>query len=138
MENMKFFAQLFDLIDGVDLTIKAERRAGKITLRVLPKTTDTIQPAVVTGTPEELDAGFFQAISLPINQNKGLIIELDEMHKSLQSAKRVTEAKVKIAETPVKEEKKVEPVKKSKPVAKKAITKKVTPKKLEPVGDMFG
>lgn len=84
---MNFFQQLFNQIDGIPVQMTFQRKNGKITISVLPTTTASIAPAIVTGTPEELEVGFFEAIAAPISDAKGLQVQLDAMKASLESAK---------------------------------------------------
>lgn len=87
---MNFFQNIFELTDGIDVTISIKRKNGKLTLSVLPQTTATIQPAIITGTPEELDAGFFDAVKAPIETAKGLKLSLDNFKKSVDMAHKET------------------------------------------------
>ena len=107
-----FFQQLFDLTDGIDVSIKVKRKNGKLTLSVLPETTAVLTPAIITGTPEELDAGFFDAIKAPIETAIGLKTDLEQFAISAKVAKELEETK---------------------PDTKKSTDEKSTPKSKKPV-----
>jgi PRTRC genetic system protein E len=94
---MNFFQQLFEQLDGIDLTLNVKRKNGKITLSVLPQTAGTISPALITGTPDELDEGFFEAIKVPIQEAKGLNVDLANLETSIKTAKEKKEADLKEA-----------------------------------------
>jgi len=86
---MNFFQQMFDLMDGIDVTITMKRKNGKLTMSVLPQTAAVISPALITGTPEELEEGFFNAIRVPMDTAKGLKAELAQFNESVENAKNV-------------------------------------------------
>lgn len=123
---MHFFQQLFDQLDGIDLNLTIKRKNGKMTVMVLPQTLATISPAIITGTPDELQEGFFEAIKAPLTTAKGLNVELANLEASIKTAKKTKEADLKKVTAPEekpskKPEKKVD--------AKKAAEVKETPKK---------
>lgn len=116
---MSFFQQLFEAIDGVTVTITAVRKNDKLTLSVLPgSNTKDIAPAIITGTPEELEEGFFPAMRHPIDQVKGLQVQMDEFQKSANAVKDQAEKKKtpekktekKAEKKPAKKNEKPEPV----------------------------
>lgn len=84
---MNFFQQMFDLIDGIDVNINIKRKNGKLTMSVLPQTASSITPALITGTPDELDEGFFDAIKVPLDTAKGLKADLEQFNASVANAK---------------------------------------------------
>jgi PRTRC genetic system protein E len=86
---MNFFQQIFDLMDGIDVTITMKRKNGKLTMSVLPQTAAVISPALITGTPQELEEGFFNAIRVPMDTAKGLKAELEQFNQSVDNAKNV-------------------------------------------------
>jgi PRTRC genetic system protein E len=118
---MNFFQQMFDLMDGIDVTITMKRKNGKLTMSVLPQTASSISPALITGTPDELDEGFFDAIKVPLETAKGLKAELDQYNST------VAAASAKAKEIP--EEKPV--ATKAKPVVKPTVKKSKKPKMIE-------
>ncbi|HXR84290.1 MAG TPA: PRTRC system protein E, partial [Hanamia sp.] len=130
--DMNFFQQLFEKIDGIDLSLNIKRKNGKITLSVLPQTAGTISPALITGTPEELDAGFFEAVKAPIAEAKGLSVDLNNLQESIKEAKAKKEADLKEAAKNAKPA--APPAKKSNEAAKKPA-KKIEKAKEKPVKD---
>ena len=94
---MHFFQQLFEQLDGIDVTLTVKRKNGKMTIMVLPQTLATISPAIITGTPDELQEGFFEAVKAPIVEAKGLNVELANMEASIKTAKEKKEIDLKEA-----------------------------------------
>jgi PRTRC genetic system protein E len=92
-----FFRKLYDLMDGVDLTIEAQRINGQLSLRVLPKTLASIKPVSLKGTPEELEEGFFNAIALPVTNAKELKVDLEQFYKSIETVKADNDEKLAAA-----------------------------------------
>lgn len=122
-----FFTSFSPFLDGLDITIKLKRSAVKLTIEVLPVTGTVIAPVQITGTAEELDDGFFEAITKPIEKAVALKVDLDEYIKSM--------VKKDIEEVKNPEVKPEPKVKRTKSEAKKAITKTVKEKRVAP--DMF-
>jgi PRTRC genetic system protein E len=117
-----FFQQLYPLIDGIDITMKVKRKNGRLTISVLPETTSVISPAILTGTPEELDNGFFAAVSAPISDAKGLKVDLENYKKSIEKSKEKPKTETEKAKAEVS----------SKPTAGKKQKEKPKAKKEEP------
>ena len=69
---MNFFQQLNDLLIGVDLKLEIKRTGNVLKVSALPSTKATMNPITITGTPEEIDAGFFEAIQKPLEDAQGL------------------------------------------------------------------
>lgn len=129
---MNFFQQLEQQFPDADLNIRVKTKSGSTTVSVLPvsKTENDIEPVIITGTPEELDAEFFNLVSKPIETTKAAIVNLEEQEKSVKEA---TEAKPTPKPAAAKG-------KDSKPAPKKE-TKKADSKKEKPApveGDLFG
>lgn len=68
------------MTESVDLTIVIRKTNGQLTVSTLPKSNglkdeaqNHIVPLTVTGTPQELDTGFLQAVTRPIQKACGLI-----------------------------------------------------------------
>ncbi|HXS55773.1 MAG TPA: PRTRC system protein E [Hanamia sp.] len=137
--DMNFFQQLFEQLDGIDLTLNIKRKNGKITLSVLPQTAGVISPALITGTPAELDEGFFDAVKAPIQEAKGLNVSLANLEASIKTAKEKKEADLKEASKAVKKDT-AKPAEKSSAKGKKDAAKKPE-KEVEkaeaPVPDLF-
>ena len=74
------------MTESVDLTIVIRKTNGQLTVATLPKSNglkdeaqNHIVPLTVTGTPQELDTGFLQAVTRPIQKACGLISNMEEL-----------------------------------------------------------
>lgn len=94
-----FFTQISQLMtQGVDLTIVIRRKENELIVSTLPKSNTLkdeaqhqIIPLTLTGSPAELDAGFMQAIALPMQRTTGLLVNLEQFEE--QAAKASKESK---------------------------------------------
>lgn len=84
-----FFTQINQIMaQRVDLTLVIHKSNGQLTVSVLPKANglkdtaqDHIVPLVVTGTPEELDYGFFMSITQPVQKASGLLSNMQQFEE---------------------------------------------------------
>lgn len=84
-----FFTQFNQLMAGsVDITLVIHKSATGMTVSVLPKSNglkdeaqNHIVPLTLSGTPEELDGGFFQIIARPVQKVSGLLTNMAEFEK---------------------------------------------------------
>jgi len=122
---MTFFERIFPMLDGVDVTINMKRKGDTITIGITPNALKDIQPAIVTGTAEELDEKFFETVAFVSGSSKEAIANIEDFKKSVdeavedeksdsgkgkKTAKKPTPAKEKPkANATPKEEKKPEP-----------------------------
>lgn len=94
------------MTESVDLTIVIRKTNGQLTVSTLPKSNglkdeaqNHIVPLTVTGTPQELDTGFLQAIARPIQKTCGLLSNMAQFEaqaeKAAASSKAAKEAKSK-------------------------------------------
>ena len=94
------------MTESVDLTIVIHKTNGQLTVSTLPKSNglkdeaqNHIVPLTVTGTPQELDTGFLQAVTRPIQKTCGLISNMAQFEaqadKAAASSKAAKEAKSK-------------------------------------------
>ena len=94
------------MTESVDLTIVIRKANGQLTVSTLPKSNglkdeaqNHIVPLTVTGTPQELDTGFLQAVTRPIQKACGLISNMAQFEaqadKAAASSKAAKEAKSK-------------------------------------------
>lgn len=102
-----FFTAIHQMMtESVDLTIVIRKANGQLTVSTLPKSNglkdeaqNHIVPLTVTGTPQELDAGFLQAVTRPIQKACGLISNMAQFEaqadKAAASSKAAKEAKSK-------------------------------------------
>ena len=80
IHTIMFFTTIHQMMtDGVDLTLVIRKANGQLTVSTLPKSNglkdeaqNHIVPLTVSGLPQELDAGFLQAIARPIQKAAGL------------------------------------------------------------------
>ena len=102
-----FFTAIHQMMtESVDLTIVIRKTNGQLTVSTLPKSNglkdeaqNHIVPLTVTGTPQELDSGFLQAVTRPIQKACGLISNMAQFEaqadKAAASSKAAKEAKSK-------------------------------------------
>lgn len=102
-----FFTAINQMMtESVDLTIVIRKTNGQLTVSTLPKSNglkdeaqNHIVPLTVTGTPQELDTGFLQAVTRPIQKACGLISNMAQFEaqadKAAASSKAAKEAKSK-------------------------------------------
>lgn len=127
---MKLFKTLSGILgEGCSVTISIAQKDGQMTVGVLPGNNivkdaakSKIIPLNITGTPDELDEGFIDAIAQPVARTSGLLVDMAAYEKAEEEAKvkskmeeerKATEAKkrkefnayVELARTNLKEEK---------------------------------
>ena len=89
-----FFTQINQLMaQSVDITMVIRKSATGMTVSVLPKSNglkdeaqNHIVPLTLSGLPEELDAGFMNAIANPIRKVSGLLTNMAEFEKQADKA----------------------------------------------------
>lgn len=84
---------------GDSLTIVITKAGDKLVTSIVPRKSglkdnakDMILPLVLTGTPDELDAEFIQAVSTPIRKTTGILTNLREFEKSTEVAEANSKA----------------------------------------------
>ena len=105
-----FFTAINQMMtEGVDLTLVIRKANGQLTVSTLPKSNglkdeaqNHLVPLTVSGLPQELDAGFLQAVARPIQKAAGLISNMAQFEA--QAEKAASESKA-AKETKVKETK---------------------------------
>lgn len=126
---MNFFQQLAQAgAQKVDLTMRIMQKENKLTVNIIPGVkSNTIKPLLITGTPQELDDGFFKTMSPVITEITGLVTNAEEVKKDLQQKKTTA------ASAPPKKEKHSSGSHKQAPkkAAKKEGVKKAEKKKPE-------
>ena len=74
-----FFQAINQMITaGTDLSINIRRVNNNLTVAVVPRRSgvkdgERIVPLILNGTPEELDAGFLQAVGTPVQKAQGIL-----------------------------------------------------------------
>lgn len=105
-----FFKSISQFTPGVDLQINITAGKGdELTVSVFPKkkvndpAAIMIKPIVVTGTPEEIDAGLIALITEPLQKTSGLLSNIKKYEDSLATAAANTKAEKDKAEKEKKE-----------------------------------
>ncbi len=89
-----FFQSIHQMIAaGTDLSINIKKVDNKLTVAVMPKRANLkdeaqqlMVPLILSGQPEELDAGFLQAIITPVQKAQGILTNLEVFEKQAQQA----------------------------------------------------
>lgn len=108
-----FFTAIHQMMtDGVDLTLVIRKANGQLTVSTLPKSNglkdeaqNHIVPLTVSGLPQELDAGFLQAIARPIQKTAGLISNMAQFEAQAEKAASESKAAKEQKAKETKEEK---------------------------------
>lgn len=109
---MNFFKTLSEINPGLDVNLQIKMLDGKLAVSVLPQGVSNISPVVLTGTAEEIDEGFMNAITKPLENTHGLKVALKEHEDSLKAAE--AEKKKKEKDKPAASKKDKAPKAKSK------------------------
>lgn len=130
--DMNFFEQLA-AAGNVDLSIRILQKGDKLTLNITPGSmAATIQPIIITGTPAELDEGFFTTVFPAVTEIAGMATNLKEVKEEV--TKKVAAAtKSKPEPAPATEKKEAKPIVEKKPEPVKEVKKVAAP-----VNDLFG
>ena len=102
-----FFQNLAQHAPNLDVQIRIMAKDGKLTVSVLPMTTEKFKAITVTATPEELDADFIEAIIQPVTS---AVTIKDQVAGQLTDHPAPAETKADVPAPPAEAEK---PVKKS-------------------------
>ena len=94
-----FFTAIHQMMtESVDLTIVIRKANGQLTVSTLPKSNglkdeaqNHIVPLTVTGTPQELDTGFLQAVTRPIQKACGLISNMAQFEAQADKGRQGSE-----------------------------------------------
>ena len=104
-----FFQTINQMITaGTDLSINIRRVSNNLTVAVVPRRSgvkdgERIVPLILNGTPEELDAGFLQAVSTPVQKAQGILANLETFEKQAEQAASQSKAAKSAAEKESKE-----------------------------------
>ena len=93
---------------GTDLSINIRRVNSNLTVAGVPrragvKDGERIVPLILNGTPEELDAGFLQAVGTPVQKAQGILTNLETFEKQAEQAVSQSKAARSAAEKESKE-----------------------------------
>lgn len=87
---MSFFKSISEVIGSVDLQLNIKKKGDVISVMVTPrgnikdKAAENIAPLVLSGTPEELDEGFANAVKAPIQKVSGIISNIETFEKGAE------------------------------------------------------
>ena len=104
-----FFQAINQMITaGTDLSINIRRVNNNLTVAVVPRRSgvkdgERIVPPILNGTPEELDAGFLQAVGTPVQKAQGILTNLETFEKQAEQAVSQSKAARSAAEKESKE-----------------------------------
>lgn len=90
--TIMFFQAINQMITaGTDLSINIRRVNNNLTVAVVPRRSgvkdgERIVPLILNGTPEELDAGFLQAVGTPLQKAQGILTNLETFEKQAEQA----------------------------------------------------
>lgn len=111
---MNLFKTLSEVLgNGCTATISIAQKDGIMTVGVLPgnnlvkdSAKNKIVPLNVSGTPEELDEGFVEAIAEPVRKTAGLLVDMAAYEQATEEAKAKSkmEEEKKVAEANRKKE----------------------------------
>lgn len=95
-----FFQTINQVITaGADLSINIRRVNDKLAVSVMPRRAslkdsagEQLVPLVLNGTPEELDAGFLQAIATPMQKAQGILSNLEAFEKQAEQVSSQSKA----------------------------------------------
>lgn len=102
-----FFTAIHQMMtEGVDLTLVIRKTDGQLAVSTLPKSNglkdeaqNHLVPLTVSGLPQELDAGFLQAIARPVQKATGLLTNMArfeaQAEKAASESKAAKDAKAK-------------------------------------------
>ena len=100
------------MTEGVDLTLVIRKANGQLTVSLLPKSNglkdeaqNHLVPLTVSGHPQELDAGFLQAVARPIQKTTGLISNMAQFEAQAEKAASESKAAKETKAKETKEEK---------------------------------
>jgi PRTRC genetic system protein E len=112
-----FFKELSEMMTaGTTLNLTVTHQTGIMTVSVLPKVKvlkddakKHLQPVVLTGTPEELDAGFFDTVGQPVQKALGMLSNMKSVEEALarvEAEKKEVKEQKRAAEKQAEERKK--------------------------------
>lgn len=109
---MEFFKTIADFLqDGQQLQMAIRKSGESIAVSILPdnrgvkdKAVEHITPLVMSGTPEDFEEGFKDALK-PLSQAQGLVSNIKEFEENTEKAKRESEMAKKLKDEAAKQKK---------------------------------
>lgn len=100
---MEFFKKINDLLgEGCTLSVNIAKKCDYLSVSVMPGNplvkdvaVKNLTPLVISGTPEELDKGFAEAISEPVARVSGLLVDIASFEKGEAETKAKSAALAK-------------------------------------------
>ena len=108
-----FFTAIHQMMtEGVDLTLVIRKANRQLTVSTLPKSNglkdeaqNHLVPLTISGLPQELDAGFLQAVARPVQKAAGLISNMAQFEAQAEKAASESKAAKEAKSKETKEEK---------------------------------
>ena len=109
---MEFFKTIADFLqDGQQVTMAIRKSGDNIAVSIMPdnrgvkdKAVENITPLVMSGTPEDFEEGFKDALK-PLAQAQGLVSNIKEFEEGTEKAKRESEMAKKLKDEAAKQKK---------------------------------
>ena len=109
---MEFFKTIAEFLqDGQQLQMAIRKSGDSIAVSILPdnrgvkdKAVENITPLVMSGTPEDFEEGFADALK-PLAETQGLVSNIKEFEENTQKAKRESEMAKKLKDEAAKQKK---------------------------------
>ena len=109
---MEFFKTIADFLqDGQQVTMAIRKSGSNIAVSIMPdnrgvkdKAVENITPLVMSGTPEEFEEGFKDALK-PLAQAQGLVSNIKEFEENTEKAKKESEMAKKLKDEAAKQKK---------------------------------
>lgn len=127
MSKVNFFTELFSLLeDKESIELKVQRTGDELTVLLVPKIKGKTATITICGSPEDLNEGFMEQLSIPVEKIKGLVSNASEV--KIEDAEEEEEEE---SEDDKKEKAEIKELAKKKEAPKKAAAKKSATKKVE-------
>lgn len=109
---MEFFKTIADFLqDGQQVTMAIRKSGSNIAVSVMPdnrgvkdKAVENITPLVMSGTPEDFEEGFKDALK-PLAEAQGLVSNIKEFEESTEKARKESEMAKKLKDEAAKQKK---------------------------------
>lgn len=109
---MEFFKTIADFLqDGQQVTMAIRKSGGNIAVSIMPdnrgvkdKAVENITPLVMSGSPEDFEGGFKDALK-PLAQAVGLVSNIKEFEESTEKARKESEMAKKLKDEAAKQKK---------------------------------
>lgn len=80
MSKVNFFTELFSLLeDKESIELKVQRTGDELTVLLVPKIKGKTATITICGSPEDLNEGFMEQLTIPVEKIKGLVSNAAEV-----------------------------------------------------------